>query len=540
MIESDSYSPLTNSANSRSKKLHERKIELDLPDLTMHGYHVLEELSHRADGKRITYVAKDLHGDRLVVIKQWHTMPGGEAEILENLNAPSLDYADYLPEIERLQQLDHLNIPPYLNSFPTPNGFYVVREYQLGRSLAEIGQLPRSDLKLIADAVLDILEYLQYLHPIVIHQNIKPENIIVNHDRQKLMVYLVDFGLDPDPSSPTIPGTPGFIPPERIFNRKLTSGSDIYSLGVSLICLLTGTPTSQAQNLLNDRYCPQFRHLVPANTPPETIAWLEKMVEPNQQGRYLNAASVDNPIVALHSEQEQSEASTVKSTIVSPTQKIKWWQWGLFATLLLSLGLFLRPLIFPDSDELTPAQIANNQKIAQQAAFEMSDRGKLINEKRCISCNFKYQNFAKADLTGVVMFRSNFNGANLSDANLTLAIFSDADLTGANLTKANLHRAALSGAKLIGTKLVGANLSKANLRYANLKEASLPKANLANANLTAAELSQADLSNANLTNADLTNADLSDANLQGAILTGAKLDGAKLTRTRMPDNSIHK
>ena len=352
------------------------------------------------------------------------------------------------------------------------------------------------------------------------------------------MVYLVDFGLDPDSSSPTIPGTPGFIPPERIFNRKLTSGSDIYSLGVSLICLLTGTPTSQAQNLLNDRYCPQFRHLVPANTPPQTIAWLEKMVEPNQQGRYLNAASVDNPIVALHLEQERSESTTVESTIVSPTKKIKWWQWGLFATLLLSLGLFLRPLIFPDSDELTPAQIANNQKIAQQAAFEMSDRGKLINEKRCISCNFKYQNFAKADLTGVVMFRSNLNGANLSDANLTLAIFSDADLTGANLTKANLHRAALSGAKLIGTKLVGANLSKANLRYANLKEASLPKANLANANLTAADLSQVDLSNANLTNADLTNVDLSDANLQGAILTGAKLDGAKLTRTRMPDNSI--
>jgi uncharacterized protein YjbI with pentapeptide repeats len=537
MSESDAFSPLTRSADSRSETLPERKIDLDLPDLTIHGYQVLEELSHRNDGKRITYVAREINGDRLVVIKEWH-MPGGGAEPLENFNTSSLDYADYLPEIERLQQLDHLNIPLYLNSFPTPTGFCVVREYQSGISLAEIGRLPPSDLKLIADAVLDILEYLQYLHPIVIHQNIKPENIIVNNDENKLMVYLVDFSLDPDPSSQEFPGTPGFIPPERIFNRKLTAGSDIYSLGVSLICLLTGTPTPQAQNLLNDRYCPQFRHLLPANTSPQTIAWLEKMVEPNQQGRYFNAASVDSPITVFPV--EQTDATIVEPTIVEPTEKIQWWKWGVGAAILLSLGLFLRPFIFPATDELSPAQIAKNQKIAQQAEFEMSDRGKLIRENRCIGCDFKYQNFAKADLTGVVMSQANLNGTNFSDTNLTLAIFRDADLTGANLNRANLQQAALYGAKLIGTKLIGANLSKAKLPYANLKGASLQKANLANANLNAADLSQVDLSNANLTGADLTNADLSDANLQRAILTGAKLNGTKLTRARMPDNSIHK
>jgi uncharacterized protein YjbI with pentapeptide repeats len=534
MSELDAFSPLTKSAD--------RSLDLDLPDLTIHGYQVLEELSHRADGERITYVAKDLNGDRLVVIKEWR-MPIGGADPQENFNPPSLDYATYLPEIERLQQLDHLNIPRYLNSFPTPTGFCLVREYRSGISLAEIGTLPQSDIKLIANAVLDILEYLQHLRPIVIHQNIKPENIIINTDEQKLMVYLVDFGLDPDPSSPEIAGTPGFIPPERIFNRKLTSGSDIYSLGVALICLLTGTSTPQAQQLLNDRYCPQFRHLLPANTSPQTISWLEKMVEPNQQGRYLNAASVDNPIIDLPLAQTDStifNPTIFDPPIFAPTQKIKWWQWGIGAAMLLSLGLFLRPLIFPATDELSPTQIAKNQKIAQQAEFEMSDRGKLINEKRCIGCDFKYQNFSKADLTGVVMSQAMLNGTNFSDTNLTLAIFRDADLTGANLTRANLQQAALYGAKLIGTKLVGANLNKAKLPYANLKGASLQKANLTKANLNSADLSQVDLSNANLTGADLTNADLSDANLQRTILTGAKLNGTKLTRARMPDNSIHK
>ncbi len=528
MSKSDAFSPLARSANIT--------IDLDLPDLTVHGYQLLEELSHRPDGERVTYVAKDIKGDRLVVIKEWHISNGG-ANPQVNFNAPLLDYADYLPEIERLQQLNHLNIPLYLNSFSTPTGFCVVREYKSGLSLAEIGTLPPSDIKLVADAVLNILEYLQQLYPIVIHQNIKPENIIVSTDDNKLMVYLVDFGLDPDPSSPNIPGTPGFIPPERIFNRKLTSGSDIYSLGVSLICLLTGTRTPQAEYLLNDRYFPQFHHLLPANTPPQTIAWLEKMVEPNQQGRYFNAASVDNPIETIV-DLSLKQPEPINSDIPS-TQKIKWWKWGVGAATLIGLALFLRPLIYPMTDELSPAQIANNQKIAQQAAFDMSDRGKLINEKRCIGCDFKYQNFAKADLTGVIMSQANLNGANLSGTNLTLAIFRDADLTRADLTKANLHQAALYGAKLINAKLVGANLSKAKLPYANLKEASLQKANLTNTNLSFADLSQVDLSNANLTGADLTNADLSDANLQRAILTGAKLDGANLTRARMPDNSFH-
>ncbi|WP_373543298.1 pentapeptide repeat-containing protein [Chamaesiphon sp.] len=92
----------------------------------------------------------------------------------------SPDYANYLPEIDRLQQIDHLNIPRYLHSLATPTGFCVVRAYQPGISLAEIGELPPSDLKLVAAAVLEILKYLHQLMPAILHQNIKPENIIVN------------------------------------------------------------------------------------------------------------------------------------------------------------------------------------------------------------------------------------------------------------------------------------------------------------------------------------------------------------------------
>jgi uncharacterized protein YjbI with pentapeptide repeats len=510
----------------------DRIVSRELPDLNVYGYQVLEELSTHADGQRISYIAKDLKSDsskerlgqQLVVIKAWKML---------DRESPSLDYATYLPKIELLQKLDYPNIPRYLHSFATPTGFCLVREYQPGVSLAEIGTLPASDIKLIARAVLKILAHLQQMHPIVIHQNIKPENIIVDTE-QKLQVYLVDFGLQSMSDAHTILSTPGFIPPEQLSNRQLTSASDIYSLGVTLICLLTGITTDQAQNLLDKNYCPQFKHLLPDKTHPKLITWLEKMVEPNYQRRYLDAASARNPIADL-----PTKPAKIGIINFSPSKKGEWVRWGIAAGILVSLAVILRQFVFTDSGEVNPADIARNQAITKQAEFEESDRGKLLKEKQCIGCKLDRQDFAKAQLSGASLNQSSLTGANFSTANLSLAIFRDADLSQANFSKANLRQAALYGAKLIGTDLSGADLSKAKLVYAKLKGALMRKANLTQADLKFAELQQVDLSNANLTSANLSSADLSYANLRHANLTGAQLGGANLAGATMPDGSIH-
>jgi len=502
----------------------------DLPDLEIYGYQVYEKLSEHPEREQITYLARDINLARLVVIKQWRR---------SDCHTITSDYANYLPEIERLQQLDHPNIPRYLNSFATPTGFCVVREYLSGVSLAEIGELPGSDLKLVADAIFELLSYLHQQTPVVIHQNIKPENIIVNTET-KLRIYLVDFGINPHDADATT-GTPGFMPPEQRLDLGITSTADIYSLGVSLICLLTGTATPQAQYLFDDNYRPQFRHLIPANTAPQLLIWLETMVAPNPEQR-LNAVRVD---IASELEERSTANQLLEPELnlafnpPAPPQKVRWVQWGIAAGILFSLGLILHQFLFPDGGEISPAQIARNQSIARAAEFASSDRGRLIREKRCISCNLDRQNFAKAELTGAIVPQSSLNGTNFANANLTLAIFSDADLSGANLSGANLQRAAFYGANLSGTNLVGANLTQAKLVYAKLKDARLRDANFSNAELRFAEFQQVDLTKTNFTGADLSNADLSYTNLRQAILTGAKLDGANLTGATMPDGSIH-
>ena len=523
MNESDNSLPVTGAAIQPSN---------NLPDLNIYGYQVCEQLSEHPDRERTTYLARDITLDRLVVIKQWQK-PDCH---------PSPDYANYLPEIDRLQQIDYLNIPRYLHSFATPMGFCVVRAYQPGISLAEIGELPPSDLKLVAATVLEILKYLHQLTPAIVHQNIKPENIIVNTE-EKLTIYLVDFGIHPYTDDLGTIGTPGFIAPEQLFDLGITSISDIYSLGVSLICLLTGTPTTQAQYLLDDRYRPQFRHLIPADTDPQLITWLEAMVEPNPQQRFaLMRAGEDKPQDrhrATANVQPKHPDSKPAFNLTTPRKKVKWLRWVIAVAVFGGMGSIGRQVFFSDSGEISPAQIAKNQSFAKEAAFAASDRGKLLTEKRCANCNLNYQNFTKTELTGAIVPQSSFIGANFTNANLTLASFRDADLSGANLSSTNLDRAAFYGAKLIGTNLVGANLNHAKLVYAKLKGAMVRNANFSNADLRFAELQQVDLTNANFTGADLSNADLSYANLRHAILTGTKLDGASLTGASMPDGSTH-
>lgn len=522
MNEPDNSFPITTSAIQVTG--------IDLPDLKIYGYQVYEKLSEHQDLGRISYLGLDIKLDRLVVIKEWRRLPG---------QMPSLDYANYLPNIKRLQQLNHLNIPSYLNSFATPTGFCVIREYQAGVSLAELGDLPPSDIRLVADAVLTILRDLHALTPVVIHQNIKPANIIVN-STPTLMIYLVDFGLHSSNDPHVSIGTPGFMLPAQLSNLDRTSSADIYSLGVSLICLLTGTATSEVQYLFDDTHHLQFQHLLPANTDPQLIDSLKIMVAPDHKQQHLNANSiVPTGTQHLNSDRNRANQKVHFDNISEPKKKINWVKWGIGISVLFGLALFARQFLLPDDGELSPAQVAKNQDIAQKANFAASDRGQLIKEKRCPNCNLSYQDFSKADLSGAIVPQSNLTGANFSGANLTLAIFRDADLSGANFSKANLHQVAFYGAKLIGTNLAGANLSNAKLVYAKLKGAWLRDANLSNADLKFAEVQQVDLTRANLTGADLSNADMSYANLRNAILVDAKLDGTNLNGATMPDGSIH-
>ena len=108
-----------------------------------------------------------------------------------------------------------------------------------------------------------IVDGLRYLHKHgIVHRDIKPDNILVgDHGR----VYLSDFGVAEicsEHSKDTGRGTPAFWPPELFDGTESTANPeahDIWSLGVTLHLMLTGTVPFQGENMkeLASRVCEQ-------------------------------------------------------------------------------------------------------------------------------------------------------------------------------------------------------------------------------------------------------------------------------------------
>lgn len=253
-----------------------------LPDFSSHNYQIIRELGRNREGGRISYLANNLETDEQVVIKQFR--------FVQELSSWR-GFKAYEREIEILQEINHPRIPKYLDSFETSDGFCMVQEYKNAPTLASRSSFSPELIKEISISILEILVDLQARIPPVIHRDIKPENILVDTENN---AYLIDFGLARIRSediaiSSVAAGTPGFMPPEELFNRPLTVASDLYSLGATLICLLTKTRSVNLSNLIDENYRFNFNHLV-KEVNPRFIAWLNKMVEPNVKERYSNAA----------------------------------------------------------------------------------------------------------------------------------------------------------------------------------------------------------------------------------------------------------
>ncbi|MEH2181538.1 serine/threonine protein kinase [Nostoc sp.] len=252
------------------------------PDFSELGYQVISELGRNREGGRITYLANILNSNQQVVIKEF---------CFARADADLSGVKAYQREIEILQQLNHYRIPRYIDSFEMPEAFYLVQEYKNAPSLGLKRSFHPEEIKQIALSILEILVDLQKQVSPIIHRDIKPENILVD---EELNAYLVDFGLARIQGakvalSSFIAGTPGFMPPEEQFGHSLTEASDLYSLGATLICLLTNTRSIEIGKLIDDNYRFNFQQLVPQIS-PRFRWWLMKMVERNRKRRYANAA----------------------------------------------------------------------------------------------------------------------------------------------------------------------------------------------------------------------------------------------------------
>lgn len=155
-------------------------------------------------------------------------------------------------EAQILFAISHSGIPKVISHFEQDNRYYLVMQYIDGKNLRQIveerGKLfSKEETTKIAQSVLDILSHLHSRKPLaIIHSDIKPENIMLTPEGE---VKLVDFGitclinlngLSSRISRKTIFGTPWYIAPEIISEHTIIPQSDIYSLGKTMLWMLTG------------------------------------------------------------------------------------------------------------------------------------------------------------------------------------------------------------------------------------------------------------------------------------------------------------
>lgn len=271
----------------------------NFPDFTPHGYRAVKEVGRNNTGFRTTYKAVSLLSDQLVIVKHFESVPNK----IDDWNALEKMYTE---EIQALQGLKHSNIPYFIESFKMEDrSRCIVLEYKSGQTLAESRSFSPDEIKVIALSLLDILIYLQDQIPPIKHRDIKPENVLVEGTENHLKVYLVDFGFarigdgEARTASSMIKGTLGFIAPEQRRNQPLTNSSDLYGLGATLICLVTGIKSSEIDNLTDNHNRIKFKELVPGFS-LRFIEWLEKVVEPDPSQRYPDAKTALEALKPLY------------------------------------------------------------------------------------------------------------------------------------------------------------------------------------------------------------------------------------------------
>lgn len=249
-------------------------------------YQIQQELGRKAGRK--TLLCADQATGELVVVKV----------LAFNSDFEWDDLKLFEREAEALKSLSHPAIPRYLDYFEVNSselkGFALVQNYIAAQSLVQHVNAGRifaeADVKEIAKAVLEILIYLHRQNPPLIHRDIKPSNILLG-DRtgnQVGKVYLVDFGsvqttAAQEGATRTIVGTYGYMPPEQ-FGGRTVPASDLYSLGATLIYLLTGVHPA---NLPQKDFCIQFEQEIDISL--ALSSWLQQMCEPNLERRFSSA-----------------------------------------------------------------------------------------------------------------------------------------------------------------------------------------------------------------------------------------------------------
>ena len=258
-----------------------------------HRYRIEELIG--SGGMAMVYRARNLSNHRIVAIKV--------------LKDEYLDDAEFLRRFEReAKAVLHLSHDNIVRAYGVGeyNGLpYIVLEYVEGQTLKQIivdnGPMPP---RLAVSICTQVLSALSAAHRAgIIHRDVKPQNVIVMNDVAGT-AKLTDFGIARDMTAntltfdgSTILGSVHYLSPEQAVGKPVTTGSDLYSVGVMLYEMLTAQVPFDNDNTVavammhvHDNAVPPIR--LNPKIPPSLNDVVVRAMEKDLTQRYATAAEM--------------------------------------------------------------------------------------------------------------------------------------------------------------------------------------------------------------------------------------------------------
>src|SRR5437764_2064038 len=214
-------------------------------------------------------------------------------------------------EAQLMARVSHPGIVQIFDVGYAEEGLYYVAELVEGESLADRlrrGPLAPSEARDIAEQLCRALAHAHAQR--VVHRDVKPANVLISLDGR---VKVGDFGIarlaegSTDGGGGTIAGTPRYMAPEQAQGRPATPATDAYGAGVVLYEMLAGHPPFRDRSAVELA----LRHLndppppLPAGTPPELRAIVERALAKAPADRYPSGAEMADALARMDGPVEQ-------------------------------------------------------------------------------------------------------------------------------------------------------------------------------------------------------------------------------------------
>ena len=272
-------------------------------------YDILGEVGR--GGMGIVYRARDRETGEVVALKVLKPEISADPAVMQR----------FKNELLLARKITHKNVCRLHEFNRVGDVAYITMEFVEGESLRSLLKRGSPDLRISLGMAHQIAEGLQEAHrQAVVHRDLKPENVFVMPDGN---VKVMDFGiarsLETNTQTVTLIGTPAYMAPEQARGLRTDHRADIYSFGLMLYEMVTGTPAFQADTPM----AVLLQQIQEVPRPPDQItpalpAYLNRLIvrclEKDPTNRF---ASTDELLRELDSElvSEGKSASTPLSNL---------------------------------------------------------------------------------------------------------------------------------------------------------------------------------------------------------------------------------